>query len=592
MEKNYKARMTAANMQITERNKESLIRLMIFASQIGEFNQNEAVKTVRLSKRWRTANFNGINNVNSLRRLKETGWLEKQDISDYIAILVDILSESDFFDIQQTLISTLNRFALDYKDIEPNVSLEVLQEIKFSNTDFSNQFYENSKVRNVSASEKYANLMYLSNQLAHAFSSNVEGVDDWQRKQLVHALFKIKLWCIHNLIKEKANGDLIDIAFRKNQDMNENNKESCIISFSLPNYMEPFSVHTNESNLTSEELKQCDGIDRFYQLGLKTSFPQYFSDNKMRLLEHLYKEKFQKGTYIRGKKLQWLFETKELLQEKQQRKIKNAPASQRKKSVMTAKDTKVIDINRENSKTFRKLSRKLGTKFPKYFMDGFLHRTSYSLKKYIEDVKPEITAALLKNGIPVENIDSEIAKLIIFMKLTKPLGIIARKPKEEKKEHALEAIKDYSDGYTYIELYVEETNNFSELRSGARKYANELVDKRLAKQQTEIENNGPSHDEIEANNSSDEKDSIDETKDIQGNKEESLKLQEDKTVQAMTPERAKALEDEITQLNTEVNDLTNTIQVLMERLKKTQERIVNIHTELKKSISSQDEGRD
>lgn len=51
MEKNYKARMTAANMQITERNKESLIRLMIFASQIGEFNQNEAVKTVRLSKR-------------------------------------------------------------------------------------------------------------------------------------------------------------------------------------------------------------------------------------------------------------------------------------------------------------------------------------------------------------------------------------------------------------------------------------------------------------------------------------------------------------------------------------------------------------
>lgn len=59
----------------------------------------------------------------------------------------------------------------------------------------------------------------------------------------------------------------------------------------------------------------------------------------------------------------------------------------------------------------------------------------------------------------------------------------------------------------------------------------------------------------------------------------------------MTPERAKELEDEITQLSTEVNELTDTIQILMEKLKRAQERIVNIHTELKNSITPRDEDR-
>ena len=108
MRKNFKARMTAKNMNITEYNKETLIRLMIFASQIGELNSNEAKRTIDLSRKWEITNLSEINSVRSLKRLKETGWLEQQDISDYIAILVDILSQSDFFDIQQTLISTLN----------------------------------------------------------------------------------------------------------------------------------------------------------------------------------------------------------------------------------------------------------------------------------------------------------------------------------------------------------------------------------------------------------------------------------------------------------------------------------------------------
>ena len=590
MRKNFKARMTAKNMNITEYNKETLIRLMIFASQIGESKPDEAKKTIDLSRRWKITNLSEINSVRSLKRLKETGWLEQQDISDYIAILVDILSQSDFFDIQQTLISTLNQYALDYKDLEPEALPDVLKEIKFSNVDFSNQFYGNNGKREVSQSEKYANFMYLSNQLAHAFCANVEGMQNWQTNHLVQELFKIKTWCVHKLIEEKSHGALMDVSIRKIQAGDEGNFPNCIISFSLPNYMEPFSVHMNDGCLSKEELAQCDGIDRYNQLGLRTSFPQYLSDEKMKLLEHLYEDKFQKATYKRGKNLQWLFETKAILQEKEQKKIKNTPSKSKTKYVGNKNNTKAIDIKKENEKTLRKLARSLGVKLPKYFKDGFLVRTSYSINQYIEDVKPEITVALLQKGIPSEKIDAEIAKLIIFMKITKPFSAIVKSPKEEKKEQALEALEDYSEGYAYIELYSGETTDYSELKSGARKYANELASKRIAKQQAKMESSEILDDGLDY--PINDQTRINEASNIQDNRENSLKVQENNAIQAMTPERAQALEDEITQLNTEVNDLTDTIQVLMEKLKKAQERIINIHTELRNSFPSKDEGRD
>lgn len=590
MRKNFKARMTAKNMNITEYNKETLIRLMIFASQIGELNSDEAKRTIDLSRKWKITNLSKINSVRSLKRLKETGWLEQQDISDYIAILVDILSQSDFFDIQQTLISTLNQYALDYKDLEPEALPNVLKEIRFSNVDFSNQFYGNNGKREVSQSEKYANFMYLSNQLAHAFCANVEGMQNWQTNHLVQELFKIKTWCVHKLIEEKSHGALMDVSIRKIQAGDGGNFPNCIISFSLPNYMEPFSVHMNDGCLSKEELAQCDGIDRYNQLGLRTSFPQYLSDEKMKLLEHLYEDKFQKATYKRGKNLQWLFETKAILQEKEQKKIKNTPSKSKAKYIGNKNNTNAIDIKKENEKTLRKLARSLGVKLPKYFKDGFLVRTSYSINQYIEDVKPEITVAMLQKGIPSEKIDAEIAKLIIFMKMTKPFSAIVKKTKEEKKEQALEALEDYSEGYAYIELYSGETTDYSELKSGARKYANELASKRIAKQQAKMESSEILDDGLDY--TINDQTRINEASNIQDNRENSLKVQETNAIQAMTPERAQALEDEITQLNTEVNELTDTIQVLMEKLKKAQERIINIHTELRNSIPSKDEGRD
>lgn len=128
------------------------------------------------------------------------------------------------------------------------------------------------------------------------------------------------------------------------------------------------------------------------------------------------------------------------------------------------------------------------------------------------------------------------------------------------------------------------------MKSGARKYANELASKRIAKQQAKMESSEILDDGLDY--PINDQTRINEASNIQDNRENSLKVQETNAIQAMTPERAQALEDEITQLNTEVNELTDTIQVLMEKLKKAQERIINIHTELRNSFPSKDEGRD
>lgn len=104
------------------------------------------------------------------------------------------------------------------------------------------------------------------------------------------------------------------------------------------------------------------------------------------------------------------------------------------------------------------------------------------------------------------------------------------------------------------------------MKSGARKYANELASKRIAKQQAKMESSEILDDGLDY--PINDQTRINESSNIQDNRENSLKVQETNAIQAMTPERAQALEDEITQLNTEVNELTDTIQVLMEKLKK------------------------
>lgn len=479
--KNYKAKMTAQNMEITDDQKPSLARLIIFATALGDnFDELEATRTLKIADKWKSETTPGIHNVDDFRKLQQEKWTEEQDLSDIIAIMVDILSDSDFFDIQKALTQTLKQYSNDLVSINPLTTSEEIKAIRFSNTDFARQFYgDDGKggFRRISDSEKYANLMYLSNQLSHAFEENLyrepSGINRTEIKHVVQELRKIKNWCIHQLIAQKTAGARIDIA--SSIDNNIKSANNGIISFSIPNYFEPFIVHYNPSMLSENEKKECNGRERFISSGIRTTFPQYLSKEKMVLLEKVYSEKYWYGgniQNIRGQRLQWLFETRDILNTMYKAKIKNTPSKEDMHLKAKEGNSKAIDFQRENIETLNTLESTLGITLPEYFKEGFVRRTSYSISKYMSDVEETVKSQLLQRGVPVENVDKEFARFIMYVKMVQPLSSIVQKSKTEKNATAAEGLEEYSDVYNFIMDNIDDETDYSTLKSKTKKHKN------------------------------------------------------------------------------------------------------------------------
>lgn len=576
---NYKARMTAKNMQITDDNKEQLVRLMIFATMLGNgIDESEADRTITIASDWHTDISKDVQTVDSFRTLKKEEWFEKQNLSDFIAVLVDILSDSSFFDIQDSLIKTLQQYSMDFAESDPNATPELASKIKFSNSDFACQFYEDNGEggkREVSETEKYANLMYLSNQLAHvfgeSFNENIDGVTNSQIKHITRELRKIKDWCIHKLIEQKKDGKPIDIAISTDPTKSFNNGR---ISFSLPNYLEPFIVHYNSSILSEEESKVCDGTERYISKGLRTSFPQYLTDKKMELLERLYNLKSSDAreyNYARKYKLEWLFETKRILKSLERKKIKNTPSKESTEIVATSEEAKPLDIQRENTETLEKIQAYLGISFPNYFKEGFLKRTSYSISRYMQTVSSSIKDTLVQKGIPEDQIDKEFAKLIVYMKMVKPLSIINLKSKEEKINQALEALKEYQPAYDIISSGLQKESSYTALRSQVRKQVNSLninmeTANPTASQEETIEEGEQSHAVTESS-----------TVDVVAN---------DTTEEISLPiETVLKFNAEIISINEEITELTTAIQQSSNRLSLLQSKLLELQSQIQKALN-------
>lgn len=480
MKNHFKTRETAKNLQLTEEVKKNLANLLIFATQVDNtIDIKDANVTLELINRWRKED-EFPRTIQEIKELKEKKWIESEDLADYVGMLVDILSNSDFFDIQQGLKSVLQQCADEYKDVFHNTQEKTLREIRFSNTDFGSQFYSKFNeeyAREVSQAEKYANFMYLSNQLAHAIDAKTDELTDWQRQHIVEELLKLKDWCIHKLIAEKAHGSVIDIAITQVSKKNESNLHNCVISFSIPNYLEPFIVHFNASKLSAKERKQCDGIDRYAQLRLKTTFPQYLTNKKMQLLEQLYTQRyvFETNTSSIKPKLQWLFETKRILEEmKVHKKLKNESQMSQKLKMKKSRNNTIIDIAKKNVQFLRGIEDELSIKLPEYFKNGFLKNTNYSIQEYVDEVKKYVAANMLRLGVNESFINREMAKLIIVMKMVKPLDNIVKMNKSEKTAEIKGLLQYYSDGYNFIMTNIHETGDYVQLRSKTRKFINSL----------------------------------------------------------------------------------------------------------------------
>lgn len=613
--KNYKAQMTAQNMEITEYNKESLARLMIFATVLdNRVSSYEINNTMSIIKDWNVEVPKEIKSFSDFVIMKGENWIGKQDLSDYISLLVDILSESDFFDIQKkSLSNTLSQYSKDFASVYPNTPKEEASKINYSNVDFSWQFYGNNgkgETREISQAEKYANLMYLSNQLSHAFKKSYNGeLKDITNPQITHIayeLMKIKKWSMHKLIEQKREGAPIDIAL--STDVNINSSNNGVFSVSLPNYLEPFIVHCDLDRFTDEEKNLCDGSERFAGRGFVTTFPQYLSEEKMKLLEEVYKEGYsdlREANSIRASKLRWLFETKRILASQTKKQLRKEPQKGKKSFERKSDGSSQIDIQKDNVKFFEIIQKNIGTSLPYYFKEGFLKRTSYSLPQYMGTIYAPVKNQLLKNGVKNEDIDKEFSKLFIYMKMVKPLSIIAQKSKAEKVDQALVSLDEYSPVYDFIIQNLDEEKSYEDLKSKARKYANSIILEKQSKssentskdveitpqadlqeeilrlQEQQVHTNQENADLGEQSSLSDEGAHEDEA----GNQKEYEKVEPPEEV-ALPAETVQALVSEIEELNLEMGELSIIIQNASKELMLLQNKLTEVQVKLDKAINS------
>lgn len=129
------------------------------------------------------------------------------------------------------------------------------------------------------------------------------------------------------------------------------------------------------------------------------------------------------------------------------------------------KKSKQVAIQKDNNILFKELAQQLNIQFPKYFKNGFLKRTSYSLGDVHGKIYELSKEILKKHGIKEENMDSEIAKLFIYMKVTEPLSSFMKLAEQERKDMVEQDTKLYIDGFEFITNNLSIETNYNTLRT-------------------------------------------------------------------------------------------------------------------------------
>ena len=503
MRKKKVASVVAKNMNFTSYDKESIAKLIMFSTFLNKRNSaKEILNSLDIISTWKTKISKKIDGISTFRRLKTQGWAEKQDISDYISIAVDLLSKSDFFDIPNKLEADLHQFSTDLMEVRPDATVEEIEQLRYSTKDFSCQYYginPDGTKRELSECEKHAILMYLINQLSHVFENKYDDPDlnlsESQTTHLIYEFRNLKNWCIHQIIAEKEQGAQVFISLKKDPKVKAYND---VIYIFLPNYFEPFAVHFNADYLSEKERNLCGDEDKYLGSGIRYTIPLYLSDEKKELLREVYLKKFKNNpnaTYTRENRLRCFFETEEMFQRKFKiKKLKDSPNNGTKKLKGKSDDIKPINIAEENQETIDELEGTLGIQFPEYFKQGLLKRTSYSIKSFMDAVKGPVMDEFRNRGISEEELDKEFAKLIIHMKVAEQLSTIVIKSASKKSLKAIECIPYYQETYNFICKNLESESEYSKLKSKTKKHL-ELFDpledktvKEEAKQQIVIQN--------------------------------------------------------------------------------------------------------
>ena len=183
----------------------------------------------------------------------------------------------------------------------------------------------------------------------------------------------------------------------------------------------------------------------------------------------------------------------------------------------------------------------------------------------MQTVSSDVKEALIRKGVPQEEVDKEFAKLVVYMKMVKPLSVISQKSKEEKISQALECLEEYGPIYDVIINNLQDKKTYSELRSQIRKQANQIA---INKQRTKT--NQPEIDEEIVG-----EETIDQ-----------VELPDDVEVISLPVETVQELQDEIVSLTQEISDLTTVISQASKKLTFLQSKVIQIQQQIQNAMHS------
>lgn len=460
--------------QVTEEDKELILNIAFISSlMINDLKdrKKEIEKIIKL------ANEQGISIANLVDKPhdgnnKETNY-SIQDIAnkdlvstisekDLLDLLVNLASDIEIFDNQSELNDLLDKYRTDISLADNSDISSRQMEMNYTAKDNVYQYNTNNQTR----VETFANTAWLANKLAHIFETIQKSNELFVSKKqldLQKSLMRIKYFCIHRIIEEKQLGADVDLNIFDDLKATKENRFHQIISISLLHYLQPIMLHFPLNELSEEERKLCsDEIHHnIYQEGIGAIFPLKLTPEKEELLSYLMRNVYNNRTnqsLPHIARLKWFFSNN-----LDRRNIPNKPTTIGKGRKLKGKDDSV-KILRENRLFLEKLSKDLGLEFPNYFLEKMLLNSSYSFQEFMNKITPYATEALKTKGIQKEDLDAELGKLFIHIKVLKPMSTLKRERQDSPNLKI--AIDDSVQNYgTTFEFLKDNLGNFKDYQS-------------------------------------------------------------------------------------------------------------------------------
>ena len=370
---------------------------------------------------------------------------------DILELLVNLASDIELFDTLEELNFLLEKYRSDIIIYGNDEVSQKQKELKYTAKDNLYQY----DVDKQTMAEVFANTAWLSNKLAHIFQEAQENDSiDISKKQihLKKSLMRIKDFCIHKIIEEKKKGADVKLEIRNDINIATGNKFEQTISIVLPHYLQPIMLHLPSDELSEVEKNICNDKDitDIYCEGIGAIFPLKLTQEKEELLSYLSKNIYstfhnQKLPHIA--RLEWYFDKNK---EEKQKIRNNTKELQKNKKLKGSKAS--INVLQENKLMLNKIGQDLGIVFPQYFLDKMLLRSAYSFQHFINKISIDAREILQNKGVKECDLDKEIEKLFIHMKITQPVSSLVQQKKGSNilKQKIDDSISEYNITYRFI----------------------------------------------------------------------------------------------------------------------------------------------